>query len=345
MHQNGKRLKVGIVGGAFAGTLHAEGWIATNRADVVAVAAPSKETRDNFSKKFDVRSYEDAKSMLEKEELDVISLTLPNVFHKELTVLAASKGIHVVCEKPLAINLNDAKEMVDAANKFGTKLLYAEQIIFAPRYRKVKELIDAGSFGQLVHIGHRERHGGPHAKWFRDIKMSGGGVTMDMGIHGIGLISYLLKPAKITHVYARITTIDKNSPVDDHCLLTLEFDNKVLATVDASWVAPGGVDDVLEVLGRDGYVRADLARGQTLDLFTLAGSSEVGEKAETNKGWLKIPHEEARSWGWYAEIEHFASVILDGVTPLISGEDGYQALKVAMAAYESAKTNQRITIN
>lgn len=339
-----KKLRVGIIGGAFAGTLHAEGWLATNRAEIVGMAAPSQSTRDAFVSKFGGKAYEDGRTLLEKEEMDVVSLTLPNIFHRELTVIAASKGINVVCEKPLAINLEDATEMVDIAKKSGIKLLYAEQIIFAPRYQKVKQLIDSGSFGEIVHISHRERHGGPHAKWFRDPKMSGGGVTMDMAIHGIGLISYLLKPAKIKHVFARIIKVDKTSEVDDHSLLTLEFDNGILATVDASWVSPGGVDDVLEVLGRQGYVRADLARGQTIDLFTLVGSDQLAEKVETEKGWLKIPHEEARSWGWYSEIEHFAQVLLDGVTPLVTGEDGLRALQVAMAAYESAKSNERIQI-
>jgi predicted dehydrogenase len=119
----------------------------------------------------------------------------------------------------------------------------------------------------------------------------------------------------------------------------------VLATVDASWVAPGGVDDVLEVLGTAGYVRADLARGQTLDLYTLVGSNETAEKAETSKGWLKIPHEEARAWGWYAEIEHFAAVLLDGAKPITTGDDGLAALKIVKAAYESAKTHQRVALN
>ena len=338
-------LKVGIVGGAFAATLHAQGWLKTNRAQIVAMAAPSKATRDSFSKSFNCKAYESAKEMIANEKLDVISLTLPNLYHKELTLLAASKGIHVVCEKPLAINLEDAKQMVQACKSAGVKLLYAEQIIFAPRYEKVKELIDNKSFGQIVHISHRERHGGPHANWFRDKSLSGGGVTMDMAIHGIGLICNLLAPAKPTHLFARIITVDKSSPVDDHCLITLEFDNNVLATVDASWVAPGGVDDVLEVLGTAGYVRADLARGQTLDLYTLVGSNETAEKAETSKGWLKIPHEEARAWGWYAEMEHFAAVLLDGAKPITTGEDGLDALKIVMAAYESAKTHQRIALN
>jgi predicted dehydrogenase len=232
--------------------------------------------------------------------------------------------------------------MVAAARKSKVHLFYAEQLVFAPRYQKIKELVTENTFGPLVHISHRERHGGPHAKWFRDPAMSGGGVTMDMGIHGIGLIQWLLKPAKVTHVYARILTIDKSSQVDDHCLMTLEFDNGVLATVDASWVSPGGVDDVLEILGKDGYVRADLARGQTMDVYSLNNAGYSAEKVEVNKGWLKISHEEARTWGWYAEIEHFTSVILDGTQSEMSGEEGLQALKVALAAYESAKTNQRI---
>lgn len=337
-------LRVGIVGGAFAATLHAQGWLASNRAQLVAMAAPTAKTREQFSKKFSVKAYENAKEMIENERLDVISLTLPNLYHKELTLLAASKGIHVVCEKPLAINLADAKQMVEAANKAGIKLLYAEQLIYSPRYQKVKELIDNKSFGQIVHISHRERHGGPHAKWFRDKSLSGGGVTMDMAIHGIALISYLLKPAKITALYARILTVDPKSEVDDHCLITLEFDNNVLATVDASWIAPGGVDDVLEVLGTAGYVRADLARGQTLDLYTLVGSDYSAEKVEVDKGWLKVSHEEARTWGWYGQLQHFAEVLLDGATPITTGDDGLAALKIASAAYESARTNQRVLI-
>ena len=337
-------LRVGIVGGSFAGTLHAEGWNKTGRAQVVAVASPSQSTQKNFQSQFDCKTYSSAQEMIEKEELDVISLTLPNTYHHELSLLAMSKGIHVVCEKPLAMNLEQGAEMVSAAKKSGVHLFYAEQLVFAPRYQKIKELIAQNTFGQLVHISHRERHGGPHAKWFRDPAMSGGGVTMDMGIHGIGLIQWLLKPAKITHVYARILTIDKSSQVDDHCLMTLEFDNGVLATVDASWVSPGGVDDVLEVLGREGYVRADLARGQTMDVYSLNGAGYAAEKVETNKGWLKISHEEARTWGWYAEIDHFTSVILDGIESEMRGEEGLQALKVAMAAYESSRTNSRIQI-
>ena len=81
-------LQVGIVGGSFAGTLHAEGWNATGRAQIIAMAAPTQTTQDSFKDKFGCKTYSDAATMLEEEDLDVISLTLPNVFHSELSLLA-----------------------------------------------------------------------------------------------------------------------------------------------------------------------------------------------------------------------------------------------------------------
>lgn len=77
-----KKLRVGIIGGAFAGTLHAEGWMATNRAEIIGMASPSQATRDAFVSKFGGKAYEDGKTLLENEDLDVVSLTLPNIFTK-----------------------------------------------------------------------------------------------------------------------------------------------------------------------------------------------------------------------------------------------------------------------
>lgn len=337
-------LKVGIIGGAFAGTLHAEGWLNTNKAVITAISSQSEKTRSEFVSRFGGRSYQDPSEMIEKEDLDVISLTLPNKFHHPLAIQALNKGMHVVCEKPLSMNLAQAREMIDVAKQNNRKLFYAEQIVFSARYKKVKQLLQQGTFGSLIHVSHRERHGGPHANWFFDPAISGGGVTLDMGIHGIGILQWLLRPAKITHVYAKINSLKPEYDLDDHCLMTLEFDNGVLATVDASWAAPGGVDDVLEVLGRDGYVRADLARGAAIDVYSLTGVGYATEKVEIEKGWLKVSHEEAQTWGWYAEIEHFANCIINDEAPEMSGEDGFAALQVAIAAYQSAATNSRIAI-
>jgi predicted dehydrogenase len=338
-------IRVGIIGGAFAGTLHAEGWLKTGQAEIVAMSSQSEQTRTNFTNKFGGKSYKDPLEMIATETLDVVSLTLPNKFHHPLALSALDKGMHVVCEKPLSMNIKQAEEMIAAAKRNKRQIFYAEQIVFSARYKKVKELIDQGSFGDLIHISHRERHGGPHAKWFFEPDISGGGVTLDMGIHGIGILQWLMRPNKVTHVFARINSIKPEYALDDHCLITMEFDNGVLATVDASWAAPGGVDDVLEILGRDGYVRADLARGAALDVYSLSGVGYATEKVEIEKGWLKVSHEEARTWGWYAEIEHFASCILENKESEMSAVHGLEALQVVIAAYQSAATNARVAVN
>jgi len=338
-------LRIGIVGGGFAGTLHAEGWQETGTAAVVAMAAPSAGTRAAFTARFGGTAYDDPLVMIAQEQLDAVSLAMPTVTHREVALAAIAAGVGVVCEKPLAMNLAQADEMITAARNRGVPLMYAEQIVFAPRYAKVRELLRAGAFGEVIQASHRERHGGPHAAWFRDPERSGGGVTLDMGIHGVGLLQWLLAPARVTHVYARITrTSADHGPLDDYCLLVLEFDTGVTATVDASWAAPGGVDDVLEVLGTAGYVRADLARGQTLDVYTLRGVDYAAEKVEAQTGWLKVAQEEARAWGWHGEFAHFAAVLRSGEPLVMGGEQGRDALAVVIAAYASAATNSRVAL-
>lgn len=340
-----KRLRIGVIGGGFAGTLHAEGWLATHRAEIVGVASPSAGTRESFTNRFGGSAFSSGEELLDEVEMDAVSLALPTAHHRNLTVAAAEQGVSVVCEKPLAMNLAEADEMISACKKHGVKLMYAEQIIFSPRYWRVSELLRAGSFGDVFQASHRERHGGPHAAWFRDPYLSGGGVTMDMGIHGIGLLQYLFAPSKVQSVFAKISATGKrSSAVDDYCLLVLQFDNGLTATVDASWVAPGGVDDVLEVLGTKGYVRADLARGQALDLYSLIGVDYATEKVEAQTGWLKVSHEEARSWGWLGEFEHFARVLLDGEDLVSGGQQGKAALEVVMAAYQSAAIGEEVLI-
>ena len=196
--------KVAIIGLGFMGTMHAQIYKQLRDATLVAVVdkQQAKAKRDLAKLGIEAAVFGTLEDMLKKCEVDVVDICLPTDLHAPLALKAIAAGKHLFCEKPLAMNLEQGAEMVSAAKKSGVHLFYAEQLVFAPRYQKIKELIAQNTFGQLVHISHRERHGGPHAKWFRDPAMSGGGVTMDMGIHGIGLIQWLLKPAKITHVYA-----------------------------------------------------------------------------------------------------------------------------------------------
>ena len=338
-------IRVGVVGAAFAGNLHAEGIVATGRAEIAGVVSATEPSRQRFAERWKCRPYADIASMFAAERLDAITLAMPNRFHLDAALAAAHAGVHVICEKPLAMNLRDADRMVRACREADVHLLYAEQLCFAPRYVKVRELVRSGALGDIVQVQHRERHGGPHARWFHDPVLSGGGVLLDMGCHGIELTRWLLDRPAITSVHARLGVYKHlEGVVDDHALVTLAFETGTLAVIDSSWAAPGGIDERLEVLGTGGSVTADLARGQAMLVYSDVGVGYAAEKVEQTSGWTFVAHEEARTWGWYGEMAHFVDCIEGRASPEVTGEDGRAVLEIVMAAYQSAAAGEVVRL-
>jgi predicted dehydrogenase len=338
-------IRAAVIGAGFAAHLHAEALHATGRARVVGVCAPTPASRKAFADRLGATAYADVEALLDAEHPDVVTLALPNDGHEAAAMAAAARGIHVVCEKPLAPTLEAADRMLLACREAGVMLLYAEQLCFAPRYVRVRGLLHEGAFGRVVQVSHRERHGGPHAAWFRDRERSGGGVLLDMGCHGIEVARWLLHKEPVVSVHARTGTFrHEGADVEDHALVTLRFASGALAVVDASWAAPGGIDERLEVLGTHGTVTADLARGASLLVYSDAGVGYAAEKAEHTRGWSWVAPEEARTWGWHAEFTHFVACLEGRAAPVETGEDGRAVLEVVQAAYRSAAEGAEVAL-
>ena len=197
--------------------------------------------------------------MLDLREVDLVVLGLPNDLHCEATCLAAAAGKHVVVEKPMAMNLAECDRMIAACERAGVMLGYAEELCFAPKYVRLKQLIAEGAFGKVHLVKQSEKHDGPHAAWFFDTRRSGGGVTFDMGCHAIEFFRWLLGDspsgkARIETVYAQMGTYvhgDKTAG-DDEALLMLTFEGGAVGLAEESWTKPGGMDDRAEVFGSEG---------------------------------------------------------------------------------------------
>ncbi|MBM4084177.1 MAG: Gfo/Idh/MocA family oxidoreductase, partial [Planctomycetes bacterium] len=178
------KVNVGLIGSQFVSTIHAEAFKRVPDAEVVAVASRTEAHARTFARKHGIpRWFTDYREMLTLKELDMVVLGIPNGLHCQATVDAARAGKHVVCEKPLCMNLAEADRMIAECKKHGVKLMYAEELCFTPKYVRLKQLVDEGALGKVYMVKQAEKHDGPHAGWFWDVKLSGGGVTLDMGCH------------------------------------------------------------------------------------------------------------------------------------------------------------------
>jgi myo-inositol 2-dehydrogenase/D-chiro-inositol 1-dehydrogenase len=341
------RVRVGLVGSGFISSLHAEALERCAAAEVVALASPTPGRAQAFAAKFGIaQHFTDWRRLAELKDLDLIVIGAPNDLHCEMTVAAAAAGKHVVCEKPLCLNLGQADQMIAACKRAGVKLMYAEELCFAPKYVRLKQLLDEGALGRPVLLKQSEKHDGPHAPHFWDVERSGGGVTMDMGCHAIEFFRWMLGRPPIASVYAQMATAvhgDKTQG-DDNALIILEFANGVTALAEESWTKLGGMDDRAEMHGSLGVAYADLLHGNAIETYSARGYGYAVEKAGSTKGWSFTIYEEAWNYGFPQEMAHFVDCVQNDQPPLVTGEDGRAVLEVIFAAYESARTGRKVTL-
>ena len=177
---------IGLVGSGFIAEAHFEGFAHVPAATVRGVASPTPGNAARFAERHGIpRHHIDYRALIEQPDVDVVCIGVPNDLHRDVCVAAASAGKHVICEKPLARTLADADEMIAACRGAGVLLMYAEELCFAPKYVRAKELADEGALGDVHLVRQGEQHFGPHSGWFWDPDRAGGGVLMDMGCHGI----------------------------------------------------------------------------------------------------------------------------------------------------------------
>ena len=334
-------IRVGVIGcGQIARKSHFPHYSANQCIKIVA-ADPSQERLDEVCKLFSIQqTYLDYKNMLDEERLDGVSICSPNFLHCEMTVAAAEGGIHVLCEKPMATNLADAEKMLDACSRNSVILMLNFTYRFFNGTRKIKQLLDQEAIGKLNSVRVRLGHSGPYegwgarSDWFFETKKVGGGVLMDMGIHAIDICHYLFGP--ITRVCAVQSNLSKNVPVEDSAALLVEFGDGRFGTIEACWTGGAGFVGV-EICGCEGSITFDFRKGLFMSLKQIKpGGLCVFEEEEIDCDVLAGGHE--------IVINEFIEHIQDGTRPVCDGSVGMAALKVALAAYKSAKTGQKTSI-
>lgn len=343
------KTKVAILGCGFIAEIHAASYARfVSDAEVVAVYTRKLEKAKAFAESFGIGAwYDDVDTLLKETDCDVVDICLPNVLHHEVCLKAANAGKHVIIEKPLCLSLKEADEMIEACRKNGKLLMYAEELCFAPKYERVRAIVEKGALGKLYMLKQCEKHSGPHSRWFYESDKSGGGVMMDMGCHALAWFRWMLKGHKPTAVYGNFMRVMHDTDAEDHAITQLEFDvdgRKVVCVGEDSWAKHGGMQDCIEVYGDEGVCYADLFQGNSSQMYSLNGYDYASEKAGATTGWTFPVFEEAFNQGYPQELRHFIDCVRTGKTPVVTGEDGRAVLEIIHAAYLSAKLGKKVEL-
>jgi UDP-N-acetylglucosamine 3-dehydrogenase len=267
--------------------------------------------------------------LLEASEAIVIAST--NVDHRRYTEAAAKERVHVLCEKPLATTIEDAKAMIDACRSAGVQLGNALPVRGSPAVIALKEAIASGALGRIRAV--RATNPGQYpGSWFGDKRLAGGGAAMDHTVHAADAIRWLLAE-EFTRVHAELGSFIYGLDVEDCGVLTCDLAGGAFASIDCSWSRPqtfptwGGV--TLHVVGEKATVDIDVFRQALTHYDDTAGRT--------------------RLLGWGDDltarmVAGFVDAILAGRPVPISGEDGLRALEVAIAAYRSSESGRPVAI-
>jgi myo-inositol 2-dehydrogenase/D-chiro-inositol 1-dehydrogenase len=338
---------IGLIGSGFVANLHAEAFKLVRDAELRGVASATADRARAFAARHEIPSaHDDYRRLIEDATIDIVSVAVPNFLHHEVVLAAASAGKHVICEKPLARTLAEADEMIAACADAGVLLMYAEELCFAPKYARAKQLVDEGALGRVFMVQQGEQHFGPHSDWFWDVERSGGGVLMDMGCHAVEFARWIYdKPAAET-VTAELGTFvhTDRTEVEDHAIATIRFAGNRVGLVETSWAKRGGMDDRAEILGTEGVTYVDLLRGSALVTYSEGGYGYAVEKAPATQGWTFAMFEELWNYGFPQEMRHFVECVQHSGQPLETGEDGRAVLEILYGMYRAAGDRGRVRL-
>src|SRR5262245_6424484 len=160
-------VRVGLVGSGFVSAIHYEALRRVPGVEILAVASPTPGHAERFAAERAIpHHFTDERSLFDLKAIDLVVLGHPNDLHCETTVRAAQAGKHIVVEKPMALNVAECDRMIAACAQAGVILGYAEELCFAPKYVRLKQLVDEGAMGKIHLVKQSEKHDGPHAPWF-----------------------------------------------------------------------------------------------------------------------------------------------------------------------------------
>ena len=312
-------LRVGILGVAH---VHTASYVHSLRehpkATLMGFHEPDANLADEFGSRFELQALEIEDLLV---SVDAVIVSGTNVQHRPFALAAAAAGKHALTEKPIATTLDDADAMIAAARSAQVNLMVGFPCRFSPAWQRVKSQVSSGAIGQVRAINATNRGTCPFG-WFVDKAQSGGGAMIDHTVHIADLL-YDLLGSEPASVVAQTGNNVYGQSWEDTAIMTLDYPGGMFVTLDSSWSRPKTFktwgDVTMTIVGDGGVIEMDMF-GQEMEAYSLAGPFGV------------------RGFGSNLDalmIDEFVSSCLEGRPPLVTGEHGRAALRVAILGYKS----------
>jgi len=342
-----KRLRVGVVGLGM-GKGHVKGYQAHPRAEVAAVCDLNEALLKDKAAEFGVpETYTDAVTMFKKAGLDAVSIATPNKFHAPLTIAALRQGLHVLCEKPMAMNAREAQKMLDVAKAKKRNLMINFSYRFTSVSRALKAQVDAGVLGEVYFgrtVWHRRRGMPKFGGWFGIKELAGGGPLIDLGVHRLDLALWLMgypEPVVVSgSAYNKLAAqaakrANKPFTVEDLACGMVKFANGATLIVEASWA--------LHIKHREHMVTRLCGTKGGLVQRNVDGKYQFEAEIYTDEPGGRFTRTiDQVTAGEGNAMGEFVDSILEKRAPSASGEDGVKVMKILDGIYKSAATGREV---
>ncbi len=344
------QVRVGVIGLGM-GRHHARAFAASDQADLVAICDLNEKLLAEYKGIYpQATAYTHYEDLLADKNLDAVSVALPNFLHAEVVIAALKAGLHVLCEKPMAVNALQAQAMLRVAQETGKKLMIHFNYRFSPPSQFLKQYVDDGHLGQVYYARTRwlRSRGIPKlGGWFGIKEMSGGGPLIDLGVHRLDLAMWLMGYPRAVSVSASAFNLlgarlaeesGARYDVEDLATALIRLENGATLSLEVSWA--GGTEkreDMLTALyGTEGAV-IQRNRDEDYEFEALALQDVAGSLVEINP---RVYLQECPS-----AIEHFLQCIIRDCPPEASAENGVEMMRIIDAIYKSAAEKREVRLD
>ena len=329
-------VKTAVIGVGQMGVCHAQIYQRLQQTELVAICETNDERREQAEKQFGCRAYKDYKELLAVPEIEAVSIVLPDNLHREAVEIAVANKKHILLEKPLADNLADGKAMYDITKDYDRVFTLGFVLRFDPRFSMVKESLDKGELGDIIHI--YARRNSPIIGPRRYIGESD--LSMHVMIHDIDYVNWYMGAVPVKVFAKGRSVLLKEHGMDDVIYAILTYENGAIACLEACWVLPENsptiIDDRMELVGTKGVAYID--------------PCDQGVRFVTDK---KVLYPDSRHWPYVngevsgalsEEVRSFVDNVVYGTQSIVTPEDAYYSLCVVDAIERSMKEGREVEV-